>query len=163
MKAIPLSQGKFALVDDSDFEHLSQFQWSARQDRNTWYAFRSQKKAGKRGSVDMHRFIMGLQKGDPRRVDHIDGNGLNNQRSNLQICTHKENSYKFFRKLPRSGFRGVCWNRVSKKWQASLRHDGKKRCIGYFDDPAEAAKAYDAEVIRLRGPFAVTNTMLKTA
>ncbi len=92
MKEIPLSKGKVALVDDEDYERLSQFKWCAsQQGRNglKWYAIRWVcPKGEKQYKVAMHRFILGIApriKDDPRVVDHIDCDGLNNQKSNLQI------------------------------------------------------------------------------
>lgn len=83
MKKIELSQGKFALVDDEDFEWLSQYKWYFHKG----YARRSYRfaKTGKQRGVFMHRDILKLSK--KYHTDHIDGNGLNNQRSNLRACT----------------------------------------------------------------------------
>lgn len=87
MKRIQLTQGKFALVDDADFEWLNQWLWHvADKDKdNSCYAIRH---LG-RTKIGMHRVIMQAPKN--RQVDHRDGNGLNNCRNNLRMCTHSEN------------------------------------------------------------------------
>jgi hypothetical protein len=90
MKEIILTQDKVALVDDEDFERVSAIRWHAHK------SGRRQKKiyaeAFRKGTLRMHRFILGLpQFGKEQVVDHLDGNGLNNQKSNLRIVTQKEN------------------------------------------------------------------------
>ena len=87
MKKIPLTQGKFATVDDADFEWLNCYKWSAMRSRKTWYARRfvigncKQKK-----QVLMHRQIMNFPKN--RQIDHRNGNGLSNQVFRLRIADH---------------------------------------------------------------------------
>ena len=102
MREIPLTQGKTALVDDEDYEGLSQFRWFAHKNGKTFYAARSMNP----GIVKMHRFILGVV--DPKiEVDHEDCNGLNNQRSNLRRATHGENQHNrgLYRNNP-SGYKG---------------------------------------------------------
>lgn len=151
MKTIQLTRDKAAIVDDADYDLLSLFKWSARKIRHVWYA--SSKTQGY-----MHRFIMGLSAGQTMKIDHRDGDGLNNKRSNLRICTNQQNVWKNFRRLPPSGFRGVRLQRG--RWQANIRMNGRDRYIGNFATKVEAARAYDAAVTRLRGEWAVTNVML---
>jgi hypothetical protein len=86
MKEIKLSQGKVALVDDEDFEYLNQFKWHASgNSKYTYYAMHRNKDR----NLLMHRIIMNTP--DNLEVDHIDHNGLNNQRLNLRNCSHSEN------------------------------------------------------------------------
>lgn len=101
MIKIPLTKGLFALIDDEDFAKVSQYKWTAsRESRNTkWYAIRMEQdpdRPGKRKKIRMHRFIMGLPVGryDTRVVDHINDDGLDNTRGNLQIVTQEENMAK---------------------------------------------------------------------
>jgi len=90
MKKIKLTKKQVALVDDSDYEELNRFKWHARKTVKTFYAERTFTIGnGKRKNVFMHRYIMQTPKGFD--TDHIDGNGLNNQRSNLRVCTRSEN------------------------------------------------------------------------
>jgi hypothetical protein len=156
LKQITLTQGKITLVDDADFESLSIYKCHAlrgRWNKGTWYARANV--GGKQ--ILLHRLILG----DPppgMEVDHIDGDGLNNQRSNLRFCTKSENMQN--RKLQRnntSGYRGVVFHKPTKKWQATISFQGKTRWLGLFVLPEEAAAAYDREASRLFGEFARLN------
>ena len=92
MREINLSQGLKAIVDDCDYEYLSQFNWYAKKGRNTWYAVRNvQVSQTRRTTLSMHRIILGII--DPSIVtDHKNHNGLDNRRScNLRVCTNQEN------------------------------------------------------------------------
>ena len=155
MIEIPLSQGKFALVDDDE---QVQWKWSAYQDKYTFYATRHvlHPVTGRRTTIRMHRAIMGVT--DPRiQVDHIDLNGLNNQRHNLRIATHGQNQQNHrVRQDNTSGYKGVSWNRESSKWAAYII-DGHKIHLGYFTDPEEAARVYDRAAILHFGEFARLN------
>lgn len=150
MKQIPLSQGKFALVDDEDFEFLNQWKWSAHKDYNTFYATRNERQEnGKYKMISMHRQILGLI--NPKDlVDHEDGNGLNNSRANLRKCTHTQNSRN--RTLPKSntsGFKGVSFYKKTGKYIACIEANGKGFNLGYYKTKEDAAFAYDiaAEII----------------
>lgn len=95
MKLIPLTQGKFAQVDDEDYDYLMQWKWYTKKGRNTFYAVRSiftRTKEGKKSSkrVYMHRDLLNIQDSNIL-VDHIDCNGLNNQSNNIRECTMKQN------------------------------------------------------------------------
>lgn len=95
MREIPLTQGMVALVSDEDYEKVSQYKWHASlESRGTkWYACRRETIDGKRVKIRMHRFVMGLPPGkdDPRVVDHINHNSLDNRRENLEVITQEEN------------------------------------------------------------------------
>ncbi|KKM14674.1 hypothetical protein LCGC14_1703720, partial [marine sediment metagenome] len=88
MKRIPLTQGKFAIVDDDIFDYLSQWKWYAQKDRNTFYALRNVVVKGKAKTIRMHRQILNSKKG--QQTDHLNGNGLDNRRCNLRICTRSQ-------------------------------------------------------------------------
>ena len=153
MKRIPLSQGKFALVDDEDFETVGQMRWYTMRIHNVWYAASSQAVEGTR--VYLHRFLM-----DPpsdMEVDHINGDGLDNRRENLRVCLHRDNLRNVRRTVTsRSGFRGVLKTR-SGRWEARTKRLGRIIHIGTFDTPEEAARARDRKIIELHGEFAVLN------
>ena len=163
MKEIQLTQGQVALVDDEDFERVSQFKWSATFDRKyanggRFIAKRNVLKLGIWSTATLHRFIMHAQKG--QIIDHIDGNPLNNQRSNLRFSTRSQNganNAKLLQKHNTSGFRGVSWHKLAKKWTVTLRVAGKTRYIGLYGDIVNAAKAYNQAAIKYHGEFATLN------
>lgn len=158
MKYIPLTQGKFAIVDDEDYDYLMQWKWCAAKDKNTFYAIRRirHKLKVKQQTIRMHRLLLGAQKGN--WCDHVDSNGLNNRRYNIRICTPSENAQnKRLSSQNKSGFKGVCWNKKAKKWQTKIRIGGKQRTIGYYFCLVKAAKAYDAQARKAFGIFARTN------
>lgn len=150
-KKILLTQNKFAVVDDDDFEYLSQFNWDTKKSRGTFYARRFL--SGKR--IMMHNEIMKPTSG--MFVDHIDGNGQNNQKSNLRICTFAQNNRNASkRKDNTSGFKGVS-KAKNGKWYAQVRINGKHVLSKLFDSPIDAAHAYDEAAKQYFGEFARTN------
>lgn len=159
MKKIPLSKGKFALVDDADFDWLNQWKWSVTKNgKHHFYAERSRVDSnGKRSNIRMHRLILGLT---DRSIlaDHIDGNGLNNQRSNLRPCTSSQNHMNSHTARSSSSiYKGVGWFSSENKWRARI---GTKH-IGLFPGTAEgeisAAIAYNEHATILYGEFACLN------
>lgn len=165
MKQIPLTRGKFALIDDEDFERVSKFKWHVVLDRSgAFYAVSSIRyKIGYngQGKIRMHRLLLGLERFDKRKVDHIDLDTLNNIKSNLRIATTSQNAANtFLMKDNASGFKGVLWHKRDKKYQSQIVVNRNSIFLGYFDDPIEAAKAYDREAIKHFGEFARTNKMM---
>jgi len=151
-KLIPLTQGKFAIVDAADYEWLNQYKWHVKKHKHTSYA-RTQKN-GK--SIRMHRLITSAP---PHLfVDHRDLNGLNNRRSNLRLCTRAENIHN---QGPRKGgtskYKGVYLKKLVRKFVAQISINGKKPTIGCFDNEIEAAVAYDIKAMELFGEFAYLN------
>ena len=145
MKLIPLfSHGKFTKVDDEDFEFLSQWRWTAKKGKHAWYAHRSQNNK----TLYLHRLLAQAPKG--MDVDHRDGDGLNNQKSNLRVCTRSENALnrKELNKSNTSGISGVRWHKATKKWLAQITYGGKKIYLGLFNFKEDAAMA----VINFRPP-----------
>jgi len=129
-------------IDDEDFEILSTRKWNAHQDTNTVYARRNTKINSKDKTFLMHRQILNIS--DPKiKVDHIDGNGLNNQRSNLRVCTNAENCRnRTINKNNKSGFKGVFWRKDISKWAAEIKVNGKNISLGFHADINDAANAY---------------------
>lgn len=161
MKEIKLTRGLVTLVDDEDYEWLSKMPWHAlRGDKvgSLWYAGK-QDADGK--TVRMHRMLMGLKHGDPRKVDHRDRNSLNNTRGNLRIATHAQNMYnvRFTRVSSTSGYIGVYLDprKRNPKFQAAINVNGRRQHIGMFETAEEAALAYNETATRLRGEFACLN------
>lgn len=123
MKQIPLTQNKFAIVDDKDFENLNQFKWFF---NGKGYAGRSKWIKGGNSSIQilMHRIILNAPKN--QEIDHINGDGLDNRRENLRLCSHAENSKnRKFYKNNTSGVRGVVWDKQMKSWAVQFWFDGK--------------------------------------
>lgn len=151
VRHIPLTKGAFAIVDADDFERLNRYKWHALHVRSQWYARRA---PGGR-VIMMHREIM--QPPDGMVVDHIDGNGLNNRKCNLRICTQQQNMQNRRPLARSSAFKGVSFYTQTGKWHAEITLDGKKIYIGSYDDEIEAARAYDRKAIELFGEFAYLN------
>lgn len=154
MKRIPLTQGKFAVVDDADYERVSAHNWFFLPSANG-YAARFDKRDGRRHLVLLHRFLMEPAEGV--QVDHIDRDGLNCQRSNMRLCTHQENM-RNRGTWGRSRCKGVWFASDRQKWRAEIWLGGRKRkSLGTFDREADAAEAYDQAARELFGEFAVLN------
>lgn len=155
-KEIPLSQGKVALVDDADFDHLSQWKWHVRRQGEQWYASRNVHRAdGRRTTLNMHRAIVDAGE---LEVDHIDGNGLNNVRANLRVCTPDQNKRNvLLRSVATGRFKGVTPRKSKGDWQARISINGKKKHLGVFADEIDAAKAYDAAARVHYGEYARLN------
>lgn len=160
MKEIPLTQGKVALVDDSDWEWLSQWRWYANPAKNKWYACRHAPMINgvRYPKLYMHRELLLLTNEDIE-VDHRDGNGLNNQRYNLRKTTHQCNQQNVRTTTGTSQYKGVTWHKDRNKWCAQIKTNNKRYHLGRFpqDQEIEAAKAYDAKAVELFGEFACLN------
>lgn len=152
MKIIKLTQNKICQVDDEDFELLSQIKWHANKSRNTFYA-----KSSEYGP--MHKFL--LSPNNPKiQIDHIDGNGLNNQRSNLRLATNAENAAnrgKTTRANLTSKYKGVYYNKKTKKYYASVKKHGKVVFSKSFLLEKDAAIAYNKAALKYHGDFAFLN------
>lgn len=142
MKQIFLTQDKITLVDDDDFERLNIYKWQAVRMRNTFYAVRMIQTPKGRCTERMHRVIIdaGLL-----HIDHIDGNGLNNQKSNLRVATNRENSQNKHTKKT-SRFPGVWWDSTHNRWHSQIQIAGVRKTVGYFSSEEEAFTAYKKAV-----------------
>lgn len=150
MKEIQLTQGKVTIVDDEDFEALNAFKWFARHDRRTFYATRKLPRMnGVQPNEQLHRVVLSRKLGrsiaDGMFPDHIDGNGLNNLRSNLREVTCRGNSENLH-VAKTSRYLGVCWHRPRQKWMAQVRVSGRQTCIGYYPTELSAAIARDSYI-----------------
>lgn len=153
---IPVLHGDaivFALVDDEDYPIVSRFAWSL----NGRYAYASFSTGKRTHAIQMHRLISG-HLGDGLVVDHMDGNGLNNQKANLRPCTQGENMRNRKKhKHGKSQYKGVWRDGWKRKWRARIRIDGRHIHLGYHDTEEEAAKAYDVGAQKYHGEFAKLN------
>lgn len=159
MKQIPLTRGKVALVDDEDYERLiAMGKW--RLD-NPGYAVKSKRfrKADGKWSnkiLLMHRIILDAKVGE--FVDHINRDKLDNRKSNLRICSKTENNRNVgLSKNNTTGFKGVTFFTLRGKFMAQITFEGKNVFLGYFEEPKEAAKAYNNAAVKYYGEFAYLN------
>jgi len=157
MIKMPLTQGKFAIIDDKDFALVSQYKWHALKSHNNYYAAHStyDKKRKKMGTLLMHRLLTNAPKGIP--VDHFNFNGLDNRQQNIRLCSNAQNVRRQRpQKRPKSSrYKGV--SRAKTKWKAGIKYNGRTIHIGNFCTEIEAAKAYDKKSKELFGPYAFLN------
>lgn len=164
MKEIALSKGKSTVVDDCDYDYLvSLGKWCADKRSGTIESYYAYKKINKI-TVRMHRLIMECAVGPmPKEnfVDHIDGNGLNNCRSNLRICVNKQNvsNQRKANINSTSKYKGVAWHKGAGKWMAQISPEGKHVYLGLFVLESQAAKAYNEAAVQYFGKFAKLNVI----
>ena len=162
MRKIRLTRGKVALVDDRDFGYISRFKWHCLRgrfkNRTVFYAVREIRLPDKRVIQWMHRILLGLDPRDSRVTDHRDGDGLNNQRSNLRPCSVAENLHNRHVKLGKySRYIGVSWNSEVRKWVATISILGKSTYLGLYSKEIDAARAYGRAAKRYFREFAPLN------
>lgn len=152
-KLIRLTKGQFAIVDDKDFEWLSEITWSLSYANGNYYA-----KGWDSGKhVQMHRKIFGLT--NPNiQIDHKNRNPLDNRRENLRIATRSQNmANKRPSKKGSSQYRGVQWCKDSKKWRVDIVKNKVRKYLGKFESETDAAVAYNMAAIEIHGEFAYIN------
>lgn len=150
MRELQLPSGLVALVDEDDFESvLAAGPWHAKRDGpRTTYVVKTPKP---RVQIYLHHFLTNWPE-----TDHINGDGLDNRRSNLRQVTHRQNmANQRLRRDSKSGYKGV--NRSRSRWQAGIKVDYRQRHLGTFETAEEAARAYDAAAIAAWGEFARLN------
>lgn len=162
MKEIKLTQGKYALVDDDDFERVNQYKWHANCGGKGLfyyaYSFIKVNNASKR--TVMHRFILNLRPDKKIQVDHINHNTLDNRKINLRLCLNGENNRNtLLRKDSITGYKGVSFDKINKKYVAQIKYNKKSYHIGRFKTAREAAIAYNEKAKELFGEFAYLNTI----
>jgi len=138
MKNIKLTKNKFAMVDDEDYEMLSQYRWYFNR-----YAYTDIKEY----SISMHRILLGLEKGDGKQTDHINHNKLDNRRCNLRIATQSQNNAN--RKC-----KGVHFLSKRNLWRAMISKNGKRCHIGLYNSEKEAIEAHYKANQEIHGEFA---------
>jgi len=158
MKQILLSHGKFALIDDEDFERINKYKWYVIKHRYTFYAIRLVCEGGKiKEMCRMHREIMKLCKGDGVKIDHKNRNGLDNQKNNLRIASNSINGYNSkLKKNNTSGYRGV-FKYNKNKWYAQIQFNRKFYRSKSFLKKEIAAMEYDRMALQFYGSNAMLN------
>lgn len=148
MREIYIHPGRYMLVSDCDYERLAYMNWSISPTGYVWHA---------RSCTYVHRKIMNPPAGI--EVDHINGNPLDNRRSNLRLATRAQNTRN--RKKPIRGvtsqYKGVTWDKSRNKWLAAIGFSGRRINLGRFVLEIDAALAYDRAAIRYFGEFARLN------
>lgn len=141
MKYIELTQDKRAVVDDSDYEYLSQWSWYYKESTGGGYAARNTRDSeGVRTTMRMHRQIMAASKSE--HVDHKNGDKLDNRRNNLRFADMTQNMWNRKKQSGSSIYKGVTWNKKEKRWRAQIQINKKKIILGRFKSEYEAGKAY---------------------
>lgn len=151
-KEIKLQHGMVAIIDDSDYAAVTKITWTAMKHRKRYRVISVPKKG--ESPTYLHRLIVGAR--DRESVDHINGDGLDNRRANLRICTPSQNSMNRNKQSNnKSGYKGV--RKMGNGWQAKIGVCRKVICIGTFSTPEAAAHAYDDAARKYHGAFAKTN------
>lgn len=156
-KEIPLTQGKFAIVDDCNYEWLTQWKWYAvcTGKLKMWYVARVENHK----TILMHREILGAKKG--QITDHKNHNGFDNRLANIRLCSYSENAQnRMPYKNSTNKHKGVSWHKVGGKWQVKITVNNKRIQLGYCKNEIEAAKMYDKAALKYFGKFAYTNSQV---
>lgn len=150
-RRVPLNNGYTALVSDKDYDGLMLYTWTIHKRPAQTYAVT--RVCGE--LTYMHRFV--LCPSDNEWVDHINGNGLDNTRENIRVCSPSQNSYnRTKQKNNTSGYKGV--SRCRDRWRAQIQNNGRQVFLGVFSTPKDAASAYNKAASAIAGTFAQSNT-----
>lgn len=159
-RRIPLTQGKFAIVDTDRYDKLAKHKWFAVRGKRGYYAVRaikSKKDKIEHNIARMHRVLLNPQ--EDKIVDHINHNSLDNRRANLRVCTIQQNVWNKRKQRGNytSKYKGVSFSKTSNKWRVRIMYNAKSIALGYFDNETKAARAYDAKARQLFGEYASLN------
>jgi hypothetical protein len=156
MQILKVTQGYHTLVDDDDYDKVSGYNWLPQKLGKTIYARKQY-----RGKFSyLHRILMNAKKGDC--VDHINGDGLDNRKNNLRLCTKSQNGCNRGKDRDNtSGYKGVTYvtnkNKRKKRWIAQITINKKHIYIGHFKTKEEAAIAWNEAAKKYHGEFAYQN------
>jgi len=153
---IRLTQNKVAIIDNEDYLLISKYKWQAQFQRGIWYAIATYSKNNRSTTIRMHRLIMNIESGV--QIDHRDGDGLNNCRNNLRICTISQNRANSEKRTPASSkYKGVRFDKKSKKWMVRISCNNIRKYLGSYKTEDEAAMIYNEQAKLLFGEFAKLN------
>lgn len=157
-RLLRMSQPRYAKVDPADYKRLRKYEWFATKKRNRFYVRRHAAAGkGKEKLIYLHQEVIEVP--DGMVIDHINHDGMDNRRANLRPATHSQNMCHI-RKRPgtkHSKFKGVCWKKKNRKWEAAIGFQKKRIHLGYFCSEIEAARAYDEAAKKYHGEFACLN------
>jgi len=160
VRIIPLTKGKFAIVDPDDYHWLSKYNWHVVTTNGFYYAARRARvsECRSRGTVFMNREVLK----PPRNLlaDHRNHHTLDNRKSNLRPATYVENGRnrrKVTKRNKSSKYKGVSFHKSKKRWRAVISYQGRSIQLGEFKTELEAAKAYDKAAKFHFGEFACLN------
>lgn len=156
--SLPLTNGGAVIVDSADLPIVGRYKWYGIESNGTTYAQANIKvPVGRTGykwtTLKLHRVLFP----ESEVVDHIDGNGLNDSRSNLRPASRGENSRNRKHFSKRTPYKGVSWKADVGKWCARINAQGRVIHLGYFGDAAEAARAYNRASLKMHGKFSRIN------
>src|SRR5215211_5379701 len=146
------------LIDAEDWPRISGFKWSVSSDGGK-RMYVSTRIEGKK--IYLHRFLLEAPHG--MRVDHRNGDPLDNRKTNLRLATHQQNMFNsrkraiYKGKPPTSAFKGVTWDRSRGRHMAQIMKNGINHYLGHFTEERIAAIAYDRAALEMFGEFAQTN------
>lgn len=155
MAEISLSRGRITFVDDEDADYLKQFNWTT---QGGGYVVRRVYINGVRKEIYLHREVMNARSGNV--VDHINGDVLDNRKSNLRECSQAMNVVNTrITSNNSSGYKGVSWDSRAKKWRSQIFENRKCIFLGNFESKHDAARMYNFWAKDIYGEFAVLNTI----
>jgi HNH endonuclease/AP2 domain len=156
-RRIPLTKGKYAIVDPDDYQRLSEHKWHLTKNTHTFYAKRNPSKGKGTAPIYMHRCVMEVPPG--MVVDHINHDGLDNRKTNLRPATRAQNNRHTKKVDTKAGsrYKGVYYDRRDRVWYAKITSNGKTTRLGSFKDEIEAAETYDRAAKKYHGQFAGLN------
>lgn len=159
---MPSTKGQVIKICECHYDKVKHWKWSAslhsrKGAPEKYIPFRMQVIDGKQVGILMNRFVLDAKPGE--KVDHIDGNSMNNACDNLRLATQSQNNLnqKGAKHNSKSGYKGVYWHKGAQKWAAEVVYDHKKYYLGLFEDVKEAGKTYNAKALELDPEFAYLN------
>jgi len=142
------------IIDSEDVKRCAKFRWFCNNGYVVRYAGSGR---NDRHELKLHDFILQFKGSRRKHIDHKSHNTFDNRKGNLRVCTRQQNLANNFQLAGVSGFRGVYPASSGNRWRAIMKHNGVRKQIGAFGSPEEAAIAWNAKALELRGEFAVLN------